>query len=66
MNRNGEFTPTAFTALDGKWRVAVLLGNGAQYAITDPNKYASEAAATIAAKQAAYSKLSLSYVVVRS
>lgn len=55
---------TIFTAPNGQWRVAAILSNGSTV-ITDPAKYASEAAATIAAKKAHYDKPFINYVVVR-
>jgi uncharacterized protein YegP (UPF0339 family) len=62
MTYNGT---TLYTAKDGEWRVGVRTQTGA-VAITDPNKYASEASAFLAAKQAHEAKPFMSYSVVRA
>lgn len=54
-----------FTIKNGQFRVAALLANGSS-AVTDPNRYASEASATLAAKKAHFEKPFINYVVVQA
>jgi hypothetical protein len=61
MTFNGH---TLFTDAQGQFRVAVLLRDGTT-AVTDPNRYVSEATATLAAKKAHSERPHMNYVVVR-
>lgn len=54
-----------FTAANGNWRVGVLASDGQVY-ITDPDRYASEATATLAAIRAHAAKPFMNYTVVRA
>lgn len=60
-----KWSPTPATAKDGAWRVAVLLDDNST-CVTDPAKYASQAAATLAAIAAHRAKPFMNFVAVRS
>ena len=55
---------TIFTAANGNWRVAILTTDN-RTVVTDPNRYASEAAATLAAKRSHHDKPFINFIVVR-